>query len=84
MISMKAAMKEVQLIGEKQEVLEDVGWDLKAKVKEDLMPYELDKPSSDYFFLTGANLEEQERTELIQFLTKNIDVFAWTPYEMLG
>ncbi|GFS40881.1 hypothetical protein Acr_00g0071010 [Actinidia rufa] len=37
-----------------------------AKVVEDLMRYELDESSSDCFFLTGANLEEWERTELIQ------------------
>ncbi|GFS36134.1 hypothetical protein Acr_00g0044290 [Actinidia rufa] len=53
-----------------------------AKVKKDLMRYELDEPSSDYFFLTSANLEERERTELNQLLKANIEVFAWTPYEM--
>ena len=51
---------------------------------EDLIRYELDEPSSDCFFLTGANLEEQDRTVLIQFLTANIEVFAWTPYEIPG
>ena len=42
----------------------------------------LDEPRSDHLFLTGANLEERERIELIQFLTANIKVFAWTPYKM--
>ena len=49
---------------------------------EDLIRYKLDTPSSYHFFLTGANLEERERIELIQFLKANIEVFACTPYEM--
>ena len=65
MITIKAAMKEVQFIEEEQEILDDVGRDPKAKVVEDLIHYELDEPSSYRFFLTSANLEERERTELI-------------------
>ena len=57
-------MKEVQLIEEEWEVLEDVGRDPEAKVVEDLIHYELDEPSSDHFFLTNANLEERVRTKL--------------------
>ena len=57
--------KEVQLIEEEHEVLKDVERDPEAKVMEDLIHYELDKPSSDHFFVTGTNLEERERTELI-------------------
>ena len=49
---------------------------------EDLIRYELDEPSSDRFFLNSANLEERERTELIQFLTVKFEVFSSTPYEM--
>ena len=58
-------MKEVQPIEEEIENLEDVGWDPEAKVMKDLICYELDKPSLNHFFLTGANLEEPGRTELI-------------------
>ncbi|GFZ03447.1 hypothetical protein Acr_16g0000710 [Actinidia rufa] len=76
MISTEAAMKEVQLIKEEREVLEDVGRDLEVKVVEDLICYELDEPSSNRFFFTGANLEERDRTELIHFLKSNIEVFA--------
>ena len=65
MISTKAAIKEVQLVEEEQEVLEDVEKDPEAKVAEDSMRYELDEPSLDRFFLTGANLEEWERIKLI-------------------
>ncbi|GFS40391.1 hypothetical protein Acr_00g0068270 [Actinidia rufa] len=47
--------------------------DLETKVVEDLIRYELDEPRSDHFFITGANLKEQERTELVQFLKANIE-----------
>ena len=46
---------------------------------EDLICYELDEPNSDHLFLTSPNLEEQERTELIQFLIANIKVLTWRP-----
>ena len=77
-------MKEMQLIEEEHEILNDVGRDPETKVVEDLIRYELDEPSSDRFFRTDANLEEREITDLIQFLKANIEVFAWTPYEILG
>ncbi|GFS40078.1 hypothetical protein Acr_00g0066580 [Actinidia rufa] len=82
-ISTKAVMKEVKLIEEHHKVLEDIGRDLEAKVVEDLICYKLDEPSFDCFFFTGANLEERERTELVQFLIEYIEVFAWTSDEML-
>ena len=77
-------MKEVQLIEEDLNVLENVGRDPKTKVVEDLVHYELDEPSLDNFFLTNANLEEQGRIELIQFLIAHIEVFTWMPYKMPG
>ena len=36
------------------------------------------------FFQVGAQLPPLEREELIGFLRKNIDVFAWNVYEALG
>ena len=36
------------------------------------------------FFQVGAQLPPQEREELIKFLRKNVDVFAWNAYEALG
>ena len=36
------------------------------------------------FFQVGAQLLPQEREELIEFLRKNVDVFAWNAYEALG
>ncbi|GFS35782.1 hypothetical protein Acr_00g0042010 [Actinidia rufa] len=83
-VSTKTAIKEVQLVEEDQEVLEDVGRTPKAQVVEDLVRYDLDEPRSDRFFLTGSNLKEWERTKLIKFVTTNIEVFAWTSYEMPG
>ncbi|GFZ19655.1 hypothetical protein Acr_28g0003600 [Actinidia rufa] len=83
-VSTKMAMKEVQMIEENMEVLEDVGRDPEAKVIEELVRYELDEPSSDRFFLVGSDLNECERSELIQLLKANIEAFAWTPYEMPG
>ena len=52
-------MKEVQLIEEEQEVLEDVERALEAKVVEDLIRYELDEPSLDHFFLTGRTYRNE-------------------------
>ncbi|GFZ14402.1 hypothetical protein Acr_24g0005920 [Actinidia rufa] len=59
-VSTKAAVKEVQMVEEDIEVLEDVGRDLEAKVIEELVCYELDEPSSDRFFLTGPGTEPIE------------------------
>ncbi|GFY88849.1 hypothetical protein Acr_06g0007890 [Actinidia rufa] len=83
-MSIKASMKKMQFVEEESEVLEDVGRTSEDKVVEDLILYELDEWNSDRYFLVGSNMKEQQRTELIKFLKANIEVFAWTPYEMLG
>uniref|UniRef100_A0A2N9HGB5 Retrotransposon gag domain-containing protein n=1 Tax=Fagus sylvatica TaxID=28930 RepID=A0A2N9HGB5_FAGSY len=36
------------------------------------------------YFKIGRELSSADRTELIDFLTSNIDVFAWDPYEVPG
>ena len=36
------------------------------------------------FFQVGAQLPPQEKEELMVFLNKNVDVFAWSAYESLG
>ena len=36
---------------------------------------------SEKFFQVGAQLPHQEKEELIEFLKRNIDVFAWSAYE---
>ena len=39
---------------------------------------------SENFFQIGSQLPHQEREELIEFLKRNIDVFAWNAYEAPG
>ena len=36
------------------------------------------------FFQIGSQLPQQERKELIEFLKRNINVFAWNTYEAPG
>ena len=36
------------------------------------------------FFQVGTQLPPREKEELIEFLKRNIDVFAWNAYEALG
>ena len=36
------------------------------------------------FFLVGSELPPQEKEELIGFLRKNVDVFAWDAYDAPG
>ncbi|GFZ04686.1 hypothetical protein Acr_17g0002580 [Actinidia rufa] len=63
-VSTKMARKEVQMIEENTEVLEDVGRDPEAKVIEELVRYELGERGSDRFFLVGSGLNECERPEI--------------------
>ena len=39
---------------------------------------------SEKFFQVGAQLPPQEKEELVEFLKRNIDLFAWNAYETLG
>ena len=39
---------------------------------------------SEKFFQVGFQLPPQEKEELIEFLRRNINVFAWNSYEALG
>ena len=36
------------------------------------------------FFQVGAKLPPQEKEELVEFLKRNIDVFAWAACDALG
>ena len=36
------------------------------------------------FFQVGAQLPQLEREQLVEFLRKNVDVFAWDAYEAPG
>lgn len=62
-------------------VLEDVGEPAEEKAIEDLVTMPLNEDGS-HFFLLGSSLSEAVREEMFQFLKQNIEVFAWTPYEM--
>ena len=66
-----------------RESLNDVGWLRNEKATEDLDRVEIDR-NSDKFFMVGASLNQTGMQRLISFLLGNLDVFAWTPYEMLG
>ena len=39
---------------------------------------------SEKFFQIGAQLPPQEKEELVEFLKRNIDVFAWDTCDTLG
>ena len=39
---------------------------------------------SEKFFQVGAQLPSQEKEDLLAFLRRNIDVFAWNAYEAPG
>ena len=36
------------------------------------------------FFQVGSQLPQQEKEELVEFLKRNIDVFAWNAYKAPG
>ena len=64
------------------EVLEDVGKEPVKKSKEALKKILGQDRDEERFFLLGSGLAEEEEKELEAFLRANIEVFAWTPYEM--
>jgi len=39
----------------------------------------LDKDRS---FFIRASVKDEKRVEMLQFLVQNVDVFAWSPYEV--
>ena len=41
-------------------------------------------PDDDRSFLIGASMADKERVEMLLFLVQNVDVFAWSPYKVLG
>ena len=65
-------------------VLDDVGTKAEDKAIEELVEVRIDTEHSDKFFLLGSSLTAQERTDMVEFLMANIEVFAWSPYDMPG
>ena len=41
-------------------------------------------PDEDKSFFIGASVKDEERVEMLLFLVQNVDVFAWSPYEVPG
>ena len=35
-------------------------------------------------FQVGARMSDKDRVEMLLLLVQNVDVFAWSPYEVLG
>ena len=51
---------------------------------EDLVSIPLNDENEEHVVKIDSNLREEVRTQLINFLQKNVDVFAWVPTDMLG
>ena len=41
-------------------------------------------PDTNKYFQVGASMNDEDRVQVLLFLTQNIDVFAWNPYEVPG
>ena len=41
-------------------------------------------PDIDRYFQIMASMGSQDKVETLLLLIQNVDVFAWTPYEVLG
>ena len=39
-------------------------------------------PDTDKYFQIGTSMENQDKVEVLLFLIQNVDVFAWSPYEV--
>ncbi|XP_058198489.1 uncharacterized protein LOC131314008 [Rhododendron vialii] len=75
--------KQEDLFGDQLQAKQYVGSLPEEKSIEDLIKFPLNEDASRYFML-GAGLSQDESEETLQFLKSNIEVFAWTPYEMPG
>ena len=41
-------------------------------------------PDTDRYFQIGTSMKSQDKVEMLLFLMQNVDVFAWSPYEVPG
>ncbi|XXG77287.1 hypothetical protein AAC387_Pa08g1467 [Persea americana] len=62
--------------------LGDVGRAPAQKSIEDLTEVRIDTADPNKFFLVGSQLPETEKTQLLDLLLENKEIFVWTPYEM--
>jgi len=63
------SIEERRIVAEPTEVLEDIF---------------LEEGNSEKITKIGTSMEEKTRKDLVQFLRKRIDVFAWSHEDMLG
>ncbi|KAG5557203.1 hypothetical protein RHGRI_007467 [Rhododendron griersonianum] len=62
---------------------EEVGRPANDRAVEDLVRIAVNEDGTRSF-LIGSALDEVEKTQMVEFLKGNMEVFAWTPYEMPG
>ena len=41
-------------------------------------------PETNRYFQIGTGMKSQDKVEMLLFLVQKVDVFAWSPYEVLG
>ena len=41
-------------------------------------------PDVDRYFQTGTSIKDEDRVGVLLFFIQNVDVFAWSSYEVLG
>ena len=41
-------------------------------------------PDTNKYFQVGASMKDEDRVQVLLFLTQNIDVFPWSHYEVPG
>lgn len=63
--------------------IDDVGQTPEDKAVEDLKKIYIDQHNEKYFVI-GTFLSKAEENSLVELLTRYLEVFAWTPYGMLG
>ena len=39
-------------------------------------------PDVDRYFQIGASMKDEDKVETLLFLVQNVDMFAWSPYEV--
>ncbi|XP_058189588.1 uncharacterized protein LOC131307197 [Rhododendron vialii] len=64
-------------------IIEDVGVPAERRSTEELIRFSIPGGEGRYV-LIGSSLSVAEREEMYDFLTRNIEVFAWTPQDMPG
>ena len=54
---------------------------MRASCPEELIKVKI-LPNADRYFQIGAGVGDQDRVETLLFLIQNVDVFAWSLYEV--